>query len=64
MYSYQKDAAARIIFTPNTLLAHDVGSGKTYIMIAAGQKLKKMGLSAKNMYVVPNNITGQWKTYF
>lgn len=33
-------------------------------MIAAGQKLKKMGLSAKNMYVVPNNITGQWKTYF
>lgn len=64
LYPYQKDAVARIIFTPNTLLAHDVGSGKTYVMIAAGQELRRMGLSKKNMYVVPNNIVGQWKNIF
>ncbi len=61
---YQKDAVARIIFTPNTLLAHDVGAGKTYVMIAAGQELKRMGLSSKNLYVVPNNIVGQWMEIF
>ena len=64
LYPYQKDAAARIIFSPNTLLAHDVGSGKTYVMIAAGQELRRMGLSKKNMYVVPNNILGQWRDIF
>ena len=64
MYPYQKNAVARIIFTPNTLLAHDVGAGKTYVMIAAGQEMKRMGLSTKNMYVVPNNIVGQWKNIF
>ncbi len=64
LYPYQKDAVARMIFTPNTLLAHDVGSGKTYEMIAAGQEMRRMGLSQKNMYVVPNNITGQWKRIF
>lgn len=64
LHPYQKDAVARIIFTPNTLLAHDVGAGKTYVMIAAGQELKRMGLSTKNMYVVPNNIVGQWKRIF
>ena len=64
LYPYQKNAVARIIFTPNTLLAHDVGAGKTYVMIAAGQEMKRMGISAKNMYVVPNNIVGQWKNMF
>ena len=64
LYPYQKDAVARIIFSPNTLLAHDVGAGKTYVMIAAGQELRRMGLSKKNMYVVPNNIVGQWKSIF
>lgn len=64
LYPYQKNAVARMIFSPNTLLAHDVGSGKTYEMIAAGQELKRMGLSEKNMYVVPNNILGQWKSIF
>lgn len=64
LYPYQKNAVARIIFTSNTLLAHDVGAGKTYVMIAAGQEMKRMGLSAKNMYVVPNNIVGQWKNIF
>ena len=64
LYPYQKNAVARIIFTPNTLLAHDVGAGKTYEMIAAGQELRRMGLSKKNMFVVPNNIVGQWRNIF
>ncbi len=64
LYPYQKDAVARIIFTPNTLLAHDVGSGKTYVMIAAGQEMRRMGLSKKNMYVVPNDILAQWKSIY
>lgn len=64
LYPYQKDAVARILFSPNTLLAHDVGSGKTYIMIAAGMELRRMGLSKKNLYVVPNNLVGQWQDIF
>ena len=64
LYPYQKDAVARILFSSNTLLAHDVGSGKTYVMIAAGQELRRMGLSKKNMYVVPNNIVTQWRDIF
>ena len=64
LYPYQTDAVARILFTPNTLLAHDVGSGKTYVMIAAGMEKLRMGLSKKNMYVVPNNIVGQWQKIF
>ena len=64
LYPYQKDAVARMIFAPNTLLAHDVGSGKTYEMIAAGQEMRRMGLSKKNMYVVPNNIVVQWRSIF
>ena len=64
LFPYQKDAVCRMIFSPNTLLAHDVGAGKTYEMIAAGQELRRMGLSKKNVYVVPNNIVGQWETIF
>lgn len=64
LYPYQKNAVARILFTPNTLLAHDVGAGKTYVMIAAGQELRRMSISKKNMYVVPNNIVGQWEQIF
>lgn len=64
LYPYQKNAVARILFSPNTLLAHDVGSGKTYVMIAAGMELKRMGISQKNLYVVPNNLIGQWKSIF
>ncbi|MBR4759939.1 MAG: DEAD/DEAH box helicase family protein [Lachnospiraceae bacterium] len=64
LYPYQKNAVARILFTPNTLLAHDVGSGKTYIMIAAGQEQRRMGAAKKIMYVVPNNIIGQWEKIF
>ena len=61
LYDYQRNAIARIIFNPNTLLAHNVGTGKTYIMIAAGEELHRMGLSEKNLYVVPNNIVHQWE---
>ncbi len=64
LYPYQKNAIARIIFSPNTLLAHEVGSGKTYVMIAAGMELLRMGLSKKNLYVVPNNIVTQWRDFF
>lgn len=64
LFDYQKNAVARILFTPNTLLAHDVGSGKTYIMIAAAMELRRMGLSNKNLFVVPNNIVGQWRDIF
>ena len=64
LYPYQKNAVARILFSPNTLLAHDVGSGKTFVMIAAGMELRRMGLSKKNLYVVPNNLVGQWRDVF
>lgn len=57
----QKNGAARIIFSKNVLLVHDVGTGKTYTMIAAGHELRRMGISLKNMYVVPNAIIGQWE---
>ncbi len=60
LYPYQKNAIARILFSPNTLLAHDVGAGKTYIMVAAGHELRRVGISKKNVYVVPNSLTGQW----
>lgn len=61
---HQKNSVARIIFSPNTLLAHDVGAGKTYTMIAAGMELKRLGKSQKNLYVIPNNILSQWVEMF
>ena len=64
LYPYQKNAVARILFTPNTLLAHDVGAGKTYIMIAAGMEKKRIKPETQNLYVVPNNIVGQWEKIF
>lgn len=64
LFPYQKNAVARILFTPNTLLAHDVGSGKTFVMIVAGMELRRMGISKKNIYVVPNNLVGQWRDIF
>ena len=64
LFDYQKNAIARIIFSPNTLLAHDVGSGKTYEMIAAAHELKRMGLSKKNLIVVPNDIVNQWESLY
>ena len=64
LFPYQKNAVARILFTPNTLLAHDVGSGKTFVMIVAGMELRRMGIAKKNLFVVPNNLVGQWKSAF
>lgn len=64
LFDYQKNAVARILFSKNVLLSHDVGSGKTYEMIAAGMELKRIGISKKILYVVPNNIVGQWFNLF
>lgn len=64
LFDYQKDAVQKIISTPNTLLAFDVGAGKTYIMITAAMEMKRQNISRKNMFVVPNNIVGQWETIF
>lgn len=64
LFPYQRNAVQKIISTPNTLLSFDVGSGKTYIMIAAAMSMRKSGLSPKNMFVVPNNIVGQWEKMF
>ncbi len=64
LFDYQKNAVARILFSPNTLLAHDVGAGKTYIMIASGMEMRRIGISKKNFYAVPNNLVGQWREMF
>lgn len=64
LHRYQKDAVQKIISTPNTLLAFDVGAGKTFIMIAAAMQMRQNGLSRKNAFVVPNNIVGQWELMF
>ena len=64
LFDHQKDAVQKIISSPNTLLAFDVGAGKTYIMIAASMEMRRQGISRKNMFVVPNNIVGQWALMF
>ena len=64
LFDYQKDAVQRIISRKNTLLAFDVGAGKTFIMIAAAMIMRQRGISRKNMFVVPNNIVGQWSKIF
>ena len=57
---HQKNAVAHVLYGGNTLLAHCVGAGKTFQMIAAGMESKRLGLSQKNLYVVPNHLTEQW----
>ena len=64
LYPYQIKAIEKVINNKNTLLAHDVGSGKTYIMISAAMELKIANPSIKNLFVVPNNIVGQWRDMF
>lgn len=64
LYPYQKDAVQKILTSKNTLLAFDVGAGKTFIMIAAAMKMRQNGVSRKNMFVVPNHIVGQWEKIF
>lgn len=61
---HQKDAIARILYGGNTLLAHCVGAGKTFEMIAAGMESKRLGMCHKPIYVVPNNIIGDFASDF
>ena len=61
---YQRDAVMRILLSKNVLLAHDVGAGKTYTCIAAGMELRRINPHEKILYVVPNNVLGQWKDLF
>ena len=61
---HQKNAVAHVLYGGNTLLAHCVGAGKTFQMIAAGMESKRLGLSQKNLYVVPNHLTEQWGSDF
>ena len=61
---HQKNAVAHVLYGNNTLLAHCVGAGKTFQMIAAGMESKRLGLSQKNLYVVPNHLTEQWGSDF
>ena len=57
---HQVDAIAHIMYGGNTLLAHEVGAGKTYEMVAAAMESKRLGLCTKSLIVVPNHITEQW----
>ena len=57
---HQKNAVAHILYGGNTLLAHAVGAGKTFEMVAAAQESKRLGLCNKSLFVVPNHLTEQW----
>ena len=61
---HQVDAVAHILYGGNTLLAHCVGAGKTYEMVAAAMETKHLGLCNKSMFVVPNHLTEQWAAEF
>jgi N12 class adenine-specific DNA methylase len=62
LHGHQKAGVWRILQTPNTLLAHVVGAGKTYTMVAAAMELKRLGLGRKPMFAVPNHMLGQFST--
>ena len=64
LYPHQRSAIARIILTSSCLLSHSVGAGKTFVMIAGGMEMRRIGISKRNMYVVPNAIIEQWKNDF
>ena len=61
---HQRDAIARILYGGNTLLAHEVGAGKTFTMAAAAMEVKRLGLCSKPMFIVPNHLTEQWASEF
>ena len=61
---HQADAVARILYGGNTLLAHVVGAGKTFTMVAAAQESKRLGLCSKSMFVVPNHLINQWASEY
>jgi hypothetical protein len=62
LHAHQKAGVWRILQTPNTLLAHVVGAGKTYTMVAAAMESRRLGISGKPMFVVPNHMLGQFST--
>ena len=62
LHAHQKNAVWRIVQSDNTLLAHVVGAGKTYTMVAAGVELKRLGLATKPMFVVPNHMLAQFSS--
>jgi N12 class adenine-specific DNA methylase len=62
LHLHQKSGVWRIVQTPNTLLGHVVGAGKTFTMVAAGMELKRLGLARKPMFVVPNHMLGQFSS--
>jgi N12 class adenine-specific DNA methylase len=62
LHGHQKAGVWRILQTPNTLLAHVVGAGKTYTMVAAAMELKRLGLASKPVFAVPNHMLGQFST--
>ena len=64
LMEHQKNAVAHILYGNNTLLAHCVGAGKTFQMIAAGMESKRLGLAQKSLYVVPNHLLEQWGSDF
>ena len=61
---HQKNAVAHVLYGGNTLLAHAVGAGKTYEMVAAAMESKRLGLCSKSLFVVPNHLTEQWAADF
>lgn len=61
---HQVNAIAHVLYGGNTLLAHEVGAGKTYEMVAAAMEMKRLGLCTKSLIVVPNHITEQWAAEF
>lgn len=61
---HQRSAIARILYGGNTLLAHEVGAGKTFTMAAAAMEAKRLGLCRKPMFAVPNHLTEQWASEF
>lgn len=61
---HQRGAVAHILYGGNTLLAHEVGAGKTFEMVAAAMESKRLGLCQKSLFVVPNHLTEQWASEF
>ena len=61
---HQRNAVAHILYGGNTLLAHTVGAGKTFEMVAAAMEAKRLGLCTKSLFVVPNHLTEQWAAEF
>ena len=61
---HQRNAIAHVLYGGNTLLAHEVGAGKTYEMAASAMEAKRLGLCQKSLFVVPNHLTEQWASEF